>query len=237
MNNYRMEDRDDAQSIRYNYSDETETSPVDKYVSISDLMVKGKKALKSGGGLLSYQKNLTKEIHILTGKVPSPKEKTAFNPDDEMQMVVLDTWTDEVLRFLSLKTITGDNTEPCQIFPGHAVGVAWKVLMLTPSLYSKVCLAMGNQNVFDHDPSDTATSKVQEKHKIKRYNATLRAYESYFDRQPPPLYWNFHKKKVVEESGFAAMIKQCGVDVDFITDPFAAEPKAEPKMSPHMPIL
>jgi len=225
-------------SIPYNFSDES-TPPEDKYNTVTDLLSKSKRALTSGGGMPAFQKNLARKIHVLHGTRYS-EEESAFKPEDELQAVVLNTWTDEVLRFLVLKTITGDNTEPCQLLPGYAVGVGWKVLMLTPSLYSKVCLAMGNQDIFDHNPSDTATNRIQEKHKVKRYNATLRAYECHFDQQNPPnLYWNFHPKKVAEEGWFlSSVVKQCGVDMGFLSDPFAMEQSTrEPGMSPSMPSL
>ena len=225
-------------TLPYNFSDES-VSEDDKYNTVSDLLSKSKRALIAGGGMPSFQKNLARKLHVLHGTRYS-EEESALKLEDEMQAVVLNTWTDEVLRFLVLKTITGDNTEPCQLLPGYAVGVGWKVLMLTPSLYSKVCLAMGNQDIFDHNPSDTATNRIQEKHKVKRYNATLRAYECNFDNQQPPnLYWNFHPKKLVEEDWFlTSVVRQCGVDMAFLSDPFAMEQKTkEPGMSPSMPSL
>lgn len=225
-------------TIPYNFSDES-TPAEDKYNTVTDLLSKAKRALTAGGGTPAFQKNLARKLHVLNGTRYN-EEESALKPEDEMQAVVLNTWTDEVLRFLVLKTITGDNTEPCQLLPGYAVGVGWKVLMLTPSLYSKVCLAMGNQDIFDHNPSDTATNRIQEKHKVKRYNATLRAYECHFDdQQPPNLYWNFHPKKMAEEESFlSSVVKQCGVDMAFLSDPFAMEQKTrEPGMSPSMPSL
>ena len=228
-------DERDELSIPYNFSDE-DSGQGDKYSSITNLVVKGKKALKSGGGTLAFQKNLVKEIPILQGLQKGTIMK--YDPDDELQSVVLDSWTEELLKFFALKTITGDNTEPCQLLPGFAVGIAWKTLMVTPSSYSKVCLAMGNQHIFDHDPTDTAASRVQQKHKVKRYNATLRAYETYFEEQPPSLYWNFHQKKqkVEDQSFVSSMFRQCGVDMSFMADPLAMDQKTrEPGMSPKMP--
>jgi hypothetical protein len=230
--------RDDVStSIPYQFSDDSAAGKeVDRYSSIAVLVIRGKKALKSGGGILTFQKNLVKETPILHGLEMGTV--VTYNPDDEMQSVVLDTWTEELLKFLALKTITGDNTEPCQLLPGFSVGVAWKTIMITPSLYSKVCLAMGNQHVFDHDPSDTAASRVQQKHKVKRYNATLRAYESYFEEQPQALYWNFHQKKQKpqDQSFVTSVMRQCGVDMSFMADPLALDQKTrEPGMSPNMP--
>lgn len=232
------EGRDDSlpMFIAQKFSDDS-IPQNDRYKKIMDLVSKGKKALKSGGGAhLTFRKNLVTKIHLLHGK-PS-REVETMNPEDKIQAVILDTWTEEVLRFLALKTIVGDYTEPCQFLPGHAVGIGWRVLMMTPSLYSRICLAMGNEDIFDHDPSDTATSRVQEKHKIKRFNATLREYENYFDEPPKSLYWSFHPKKQEEQGFFAYIIKQCGADISFLSDPLAMEQKTrEPAMSPSMPSL
>ena len=232
----RSEGRDELSSIQYQFSDESAPNLDDKYGSITNLVVSGKKALKSGGGMLTFQKNLVKETPILHGLEKGTVVK--YDPEDEVQSVLLDTWTEELLKFLALKTITGDNTEPCQLLPGFAVGVAWKTMMVTPSLYSKICLAMGNQHVFDHDPTDTAASRVQQKHKVKRYNATLRAYETYFEEQPAALYWNFYQKKQKhEDDGFVtSMMRKCGVDMSFFSDPLAMDQRTrEPGMSPNMP--
>lgn len=229
-----MEGRDDL--ILEKFSDESNEQN-EAYKKAMDLVTKGRRALKSAGGAhLSFRKNLVTKMNVLNGKGSSEIE--TLNPDDKIQAVILDTWTEEVIKFLALKTIVGDNTEPCQFLPGHGVGIGWKVLMMTPSLYSKVCLAMGNQNVFDHDPFDTASSRIQEKHKIKRFNATLRAYENYFEEPPKTLYWSFYPKKQQEEGFFASVIKQCGVDISFLSDPLATEQRTrEPGMSPSMPSL
>lgn len=235
----RMEGRDDLQTalISEKFSDESNDQN-DRYKEAMELVTKGRRALKSAGGAhLTFRKNLVTKINSLHGKASS--EIDSLNPDDKIQAVILDTWTEEIIKFLALKTIVGDNTEPCQFLPGHGVGIGWKVLMMTPSLYSKVCLAMGNQNVFDHDPFDTATSsRVQEKHKVKRFNATLRAYENYYDEQPKSLYWSYYPKKQPEQGFFASMIKQCGVDISFLSDPLTMEQRTrEPGMSPSMPSL
>ncbi len=225
------EDRnDEADQISIKFSDEEDTC--DRYNSISEMLKKGRKALISGGHIRDVHKNLVKELHILGERTTS--DSSVYNPDDELQCVLLDNWIEELLKFLALKTITGDNTEPCQLLPGHAVGVGWKVLMMTPTTYSRVCLAMGNQFIFDHNPLDTAEIRVQEKHKVKRYNATLRAYESYFEQQPPSLYWSFHKKSKDRDESLLSSIL-CGIDTSFILDPFATEQPKTQMMSPIMP--
>ncbi len=216
------------------FSDE-QTDATDRFNNISEIIIKGKKSLKAAGGLLVFKKKLVKNIGILSEK--NEKEEPVLNLDDEYQSMILDNWIEELLRFLALKTITGDNTEPCQLLPGHALGVAWKVLMTNPSLYSKVCLAMGNQQVFDHHPTDTAASRIQEKHKIKRYNATLRAYESFFEEHPPSLYWSFHPKEKEDNSVTGFLSSLCGCDASFIADPLAMNVKKDQGMSPNMPVL
>lgn len=222
-------------SLEMKFSDEEPYNEMDRYGSIGELMKKGRKAIVSGGQISSIYKNLVQEIHVIAEKRSS--EIPVYNANDEIQSVLLENWIEEVLKFLALKTITGDTTEPCQLLPGHAVGVGWKVLMMSPAVYSKVCLAMGNSNIFDHNPLDTdASSRIQEKHKIKRYNATLRAYEAYFDQHPPSLYWSFHKKtKDLDDSIVASMGRFCGFDSSFITDPFALNVEEPKKMSPTMP--
>jgi len=203
-----------------------------------DLVVRAKKALNSTGGMEILHRNLVKEIHILSDRHDAEPEILDLN--DEVQSVFLSKWTDEVLRFLALKTIIGDNTEPCQLLPGFAIGIGWKCLMISPSIYSKVCVSMGNARVFDHDPSDTSSNRIQEKHRVKRYNATLRAYTSNFEQQPPALYWSFHQRpKREEDDTFVGFVgRLCGCDASFITDPFA-ENLAAPRrgMSPEMPEL
>jgi len=187
--------------------------------------------------MLTYKKKLVKQINILSEKRET--QTPTLDLDDEYQSVLLDNWIEEVLRFLALKTITGDNTEPCQLLPGHAIGVGWKVLMTNPSLYSKICLAMGNQTIFDHHPADTAVSRIQEKHKVKRYNATLRVYESYFDQQPQAMYWSFYPKEKEQEPDMCGVLSNlCGCDASFLRDPFAKKTKTrDTGMSPNMPLL
>lgn len=206
-----------TEDIDHSLVDEQSCVDVDKFNSVHELVIKGKKALKSGGGMLALKKKLVNEINIFSEKHDAPPE---LDLDNEYQSIILDNWIEELLRFLALKTITGDYTEPCQLLPGHGVNVGWKVLIKIPSLYSKVCLSMGNQTVFDHNPSDTVQYRVKKTHKIKRFNATLRAYESYFDEQPQVLYWSYHPKE--KEHYVLGFLNQlCGCDTSVISYPFA----------------
>eukprot|EP00979_Chaetoceros_neogracilis_P015401 scaffold5876_cov363-Chaetoceros_neogracile.AAC.5 len=227
-----------ASSIPYNFSDDS-CALEERYNTVSNLLSKAKRALKAGAGTPIFRNNLARKMNTLNGTPYSEREQQITSQiEDEMKSLVLDTWTEEILKFLVLKTITNDNLEPCQLLPGYAVSVGWKTLMLTPSLYSKACISMGNSDIFDHDPSDTATNRLQEKHKVKRHNATLRAYENYFESQPPNLYWNFHAKKVKDEERFLpSMIRQCGVDISLLFHPFSMQQQntKEAGMSPSMP--
>lgn len=224
----------DSSELNVNFSDET---PEMENKGL-ELVTKAKKALNSTGGMDILHRNLVKEIHILSDRHDAEPE--ILDLHNEVQSVFLSKWTDEVLKFLALKTIIGDTTEPCQLLPGYAIGIGWKSLMISPSIYSKVCISMGNSRVFDHDPSDTSSNRVQEKHRVKRYNATLRAYTSFFDQQPPALYWSFHQRPKREEDdslvGFVGRL--CGCDASFLTDPFAEKLTANDRgMSPEMPAL
>mmetsp|Transcript_3571 Transcript_3571/g.4028 ORF Transcript_3571/g.4028 Transcript_3571/m.4028 type:complete len:223 (+) Transcript_3571:95-763(+) len=167
----------------------SEDDSISAEVDARELVLKAKKAMKGSGAMEVFKQNLVEIMPILGLK---QKIQEFYDPNDEMQTVVLENWTEEVLRFIAIKSIMGDSTEPCQLFPGFAVAAGWKALLVMPSVYRQVCFAMGNEHVFDHNPTDTASSKVQEKHRVKRYNATLRAYSNYYDQQPPALYWNFH---------------------------------------------
>lgn len=223
----------DGEELPINFSDETPEQPRNKAI---ELVMNAKKVLNSSGGMETFHKNLAKEIHLLSDRVDAEPEM--YDPNDEFQSVILAKWTDELLKFLALKTITGDNTEPCQLLPGFAIGIAWKSLMMSPSRYSKVCVAMGNSRVFDHDPSDTASSRVQEKHRVKRYNATLRVYTTYFEQQPPALYWSFHQRPKTDDDSFLGFLgRLCGCDASFLSDPFAEKLVSDRGMSPEMPTL
>lgn len=230
-NNMRIATQD---IIAHSSDDQSEVQ--DKFNSIIELTIKGKKALKAGGGMLLFKKKLVKEFNIFSEK---KEEAPPLDLENEYQSMMLDTWIEEILRFLALKTILADHTEPCQLLPGYAVGVGWRVLMTNPSLYSKVCLSMGNPNIFDHHPADTAAGCIKETHKIKRYNATLRAYESYFDQQPQPMFWSFHPKPKEQEDPFLDFFtKLCGFDATLMSDPLSKQGKTKDEgMSPKMPLL
>ena len=216
---------DDVESC---FSDD-HTEANNRFKRASELVREGKKALKAGGGNIEFKRKLVKNINVFSEKVEKATPK--LNPENEYQNMVLDQWIEELIRFLALKTITGDYTEPCQLLPGHAVALAWKVLMTSPSLYSKICTGMGNQTVFDHHPEDSVPSRVQEKQRVKRYNATLRIYEAYFDQQPQPLYWSFHPKEKEEESALQDFMNNlCGCDI------LADISKKSGPMSPSMPL-
>lgn len=213
----------------------SEDSNDDHLTDARELVLLAKRAMKGSGGMDVFKQNLVKHVTIL-GLDQTLSE--GYDPNDEVQTVVLDNWTEEVLRFISLKTVMGDSTEPCQLFPGFAVATGWKALLIMPTVYQQVCIAMGNEHVFDHDPTDNASSRVQEKHRVKRYNATLRAYSSHFDQQPPALYWNFHKPVPRQNISFMDKIL-CGCDSLLATAIGTTATIAAPErkgMSPTMPV-
>jgi hypothetical protein len=203
------------------------------------LVVIGKKVLKTGDNMEVLMKNLVKSLHILSD---NPHQTSCeLDPNDELQKVLLENWVEEILRFLALKTLTEDYSEPCQLAPGYAVGVGWKALILLPNMYKQICTSMGNPSVFDHDPSDTSTRNktkasqlVKEKHLIKRYNATLRVYNSYFDKQPPALYWSFYARKKRDLNIFDSLgTVLCGIDSSTFLG--ATTPFNDMLLSPNMP--
>jgi len=211
----------------------SEDSSDDHITDARELVLLAKRAIKGSGGMDVLKQNLVKHV-VALGLNQTLSDD--YNPSDEVQTVVLENWTEEVLRFIALKTIMGDSTEPCQLFPGFAVATGWKALLIMPTVYRQVCISMGNDHVFDHNPTDTASSKVQEKHRVKRYNATLRAYSSHFDQQPPALYWNFHKPPPRPIDSFMDRFL-CGCDSFLATAAGTSTPVPERKgMSPTMPV-
>lgn len=107
--------------------------------------------LRDGNNMFIFKSNLVKKIQLL-GNMYSTK----LDMEDETQQMILDTWIEEILKFIVLKSILNDVFEPFQLLPGYIVGEGWKCLMLSASVYSKICIAMGNRSVFDHNPEDTS---------------------------------------------------------------------------------
>lgn len=136
----------------------------------------------TSGGIMHLKRHLSKKMNLLNQK---------SSAGDKVHDMVLEGWVEELLRFLALKTLAGDITKPFQMTPSTPIAEAWKDLMVMPVTYAEVCYAMGNKHVIDHDPFDMAKSddELESKRQLKRFNATLRAYQQLFDQQPPRLFW------------------------------------------------
>lgn len=188
------EDMDDARDDT-NFDDDVSlfSSPLSRHKDIRTMLAVGRKAVKHADGIVQLKRNLAPYLHQLTDRAHSPE----YKPNDAVQRVFLDEWVEELLRFLALKTITEDLTEPFQLYPGPWITLAWKIMMNLPLVYSKACTDMGNLQLFEFEklPSSGLHNEIYQKHQRKRYNATLRAYSTHFEQQPPQLYWTLYPKK------------------------------------------
>jgi hypothetical protein len=132
---------------------------------------------------------LRRKIHLLDeGHLQDLQDAHTGGFEDD----ILDSWVEELLRFLVLKTLQGDLTRPCQQAPSGPVTVAWRALLAMPSTYVAVCHAMGNARPIEEDivAWDVALKPDEERQITKRLNATMRAYTKFFDEQPPTLFWS-----------------------------------------------
>ena len=141
-----------------------------------------KKNLKASGGLDLWMANLSQRLNLISN-----------NPDTVIRNVLVENWADEVIRFIILKNVLEDFTEPCQLSPGYAISVGWSALVLLPNVYEMACQTIGSEGKFEHNFSTTGETKrdpLKRKLLTQRHNATLREYEKYFDSKPPMLYWS-----------------------------------------------
>lgn len=173
-------------------------------MSAYECFLAGKRGL-SKDGTIALKSKLHQNLHILT-------DRNEHDEDEQIDLnnVVLENWVDEILKFLTLKTVMNDVTEPCQLAPGFAISVGWESLIQIPSIYARVCQSMGNNLVFDYMTSMESKQEIK-KHVKKRFNATLRAYQHHFDQQPPCLYWSLHErpKKRRKETIFDKLASVC----------------------------
>jgi len=149
------------------------------------MMQDARRALKSSGGHANLVKYLLKRVEglFLASGDPMPK-------GEDVQALIVSGWIEELLRFLVIKTIAGDTTFPYEMAPSLPINDAWKALMIMPSAYSKLCLAIGNDGVIDHDPFwDEDDDNKDYEFKSKHINITKRAYQDLFDQEPAKLYW------------------------------------------------
>ena len=155
-----------------------------------NLLALAKSALnKYDRGIVQLKGALRRKIHLLDERhLQDLQDAHTGGFEDE----IVDSWVEELLRFLVLKTLQGDLTRPCQQAPSGPVTVAWRALLAMPSTYAAVCLAMGNARPIEEDivARDVALKPDEEQQFTKRLNATRRAYTKFFDEQPPALFWS-----------------------------------------------
>jgi hypothetical protein len=103
---------------------------------------------------------------------------------------LINQWIDELLRYLTLKTMAGDIGIPCRMPASAPIDEAWMGLMIIPSAYAKVCSALGSETVIDRDPAaHQARSKSETSRLHVRFNTTLRAYTQNFWQDPSEIFW------------------------------------------------
>lgn len=185
--------------------------------NITKLLSKARAVVKDDRNSLTLKSNLIRKITLL-----GDMYKSKLDLEDEMQQMILDVWIEEILRFLALKAIMNDTVEPYQIIPGYIVAEGWKALMLSASVYSKICKSMGHTIVFDHNPQDTDPPREIVPQIIHRYNFTLRSYFKYFEQEPTHIYWKIrenklkNKKEDKEDDMISSMGKLCGFNASFL---------------------
>lgn len=155
-----------------------------------NLVASAKSALnKYDRGIVQLKGALRRKIHLLDEQhLQDLQDADTGGFEDD----ILDSWVEELLRFLVLKTLQGDLTRPYQQAPSGPVTVAWRALLAMPSTYAAVCLAMGNTRPIEEDivARDVALKPDEERQITKRLNATMRAYAKFFGEQPPDLFWS-----------------------------------------------
>mmetsp|Transcript_2868 Transcript_2868/g.5131 ORF Transcript_2868/g.5131 Transcript_2868/m.5131 type:complete len:216 (-) Transcript_2868:33-680(-) len=173
------------------------------------LVTDAKKALEQNGAMKHLKRSLRRKMHVLQERKVYKRE----GKDGDLEEIVVDGWINELLRFLAIKTLVGDTTKPFQVMPGEPIAVAWEALLVMPSYYSSVCHAMGNECVLDHDPFEFHTDAEEQKHRTKRYNATMRLYQQFFDEHAPYLYW---KEPSVEKSAASVFLENIMLKFDCV---------------------
>lgn len=164
------------------------------------LVADAKKTLNQHGAMKHLKRSLRRKMHVLQERKVYKREIK----DGDLEEIVVDGWINELLRFLAIKSLVGDTIKPFQIMPGEPIAIAWEALLVMPSYYANVCYAMDNDDVIDHDPFDFSPDDVEAKHRMKRYNATMRLYQQYFDEQAPHLYW---KEPSLEKSAISIFVE------------------------------
>jgi hypothetical protein len=164
-------------AISTSLEDKDDTNKASKAVDL------GRRALIDCGAMVTLQQNLRKLVNCL-----NYEEKATANETKHAIMVM--RWIDELLRFLAIKTLTGDVTVPARMPPSNPIDEAWRCLMIMPSAYSKVCFAMGNETVIDRDSQPRSSNDTTDVQRYKmRFLSTLRTYCQMFKTEPPHVFW------------------------------------------------
>ena len=150
----------------------------------------GRRELSSSGASMLLHKHLKEKIDTLNFDA----EKN-YPVKGDFGELIAQNWIEELLRFLAIKSIHRDYTKPFQIAPSKSIRDAWKLLMFMPKIYVNVCVALGNDRVLDHDPSDNYINERNFDRLIAQYNRTVEIYEAEFCRPPPSLFWT--KPKII----------------------------------------
>mmetsp|Transcript_9017 Transcript_9017/g.19120 ORF Transcript_9017/g.19120 Transcript_9017/m.19120 type:complete len:132 (-) Transcript_9017:169-564(-) len=114
--------------------------------------------------------------------------------------------------------MAGDTGYPSEMVASIPIDEAWRGLMMMPSVYSKVCRALGNDidSIIDYDPfwqEDEGDLRQMK----KRMGSTLRNYQQCFGNAAPQLYWPELQRpsqgvfsEFFRKSGAVASALQCG---------------------------
>ena len=122
--------------------------------SARNAVASGRRALIECGAMSTLQQ-------YLMNKVRSLHYENKGSANETKNEIMVMRWIDELLRFLAIKTLSGDITVPARMPPSNPIDEAWRGLMIMPSAYAKVCFSMGNDTVIDRDPHFAMVTTTQ----------------------------------------------------------------------------
>jgi len=146
------------------------------------MLATSRTALVKSGVLPGLTKHLKKKLGVLLDFAGSDAPSA-----DDVQNLIVSAWVDELLRFLTIKTMSKDIVVPCTMAPSVPVDAAWRALMCMPLAYAQVCKSMGNTEPIDHNPFELEEDNLKRKKEL--YFKTARLYAANFGLDPPRLYW------------------------------------------------
>eukprot|EP00978_Attheya_sp_CCMP212_P031362 scaffold118220_cov53-Attheya_sp.AAC.1 len=146
------------------------------------MLATSRTALVKSGVLPGLTKHLKKKLGVLLDFAGSDAPSA-----DDVQNLIVSAWIDELLRFLTIKTMNKDIVVPCTMAPSVPVDAAWRALMCMPLAYAQVCKSMGNSDPIDHNPFELEDDNLKRKKEL--YFKTARLYAANFGLDPPRLYW------------------------------------------------